>query len=224
MKYLFCDDASNEQVKLRGDAFNYIKKVRRARVGDVIDLRHEADTTICYRYEISAIDAKSVHLTLRSHEKQIVVLDKSLTLGWCIIESSSIEKVLPMLNEIGVRKIVFITCERSQRNFKLDFKRFRRMLKASMQQCGRTQWMEFEHQPSLEAFLEASPTCKILDFSAEPFHATPETTHLLIGCEGGFSEQERALFTPSQCFSLPTGSVLRSQSAAVVATTLQLLG
>lgn len=64
-------------------------------------------------------------------------LDLRAKNAWCVIDIKSIKKVLPMLNELGVSRITFVYCDRSQINIKLDFARFERILEASMQQCGR---------------------------------------------------------------------------------------
>ena len=97
-----------------------------------------------YRYKIVNIDGRSAALELVSAEAEQVAASKQLHIGWCVVDSKSVEKVLPLLNELGVAKITFIYCDRSQKNFKPDFKRYERILESSMQQCGRSEMMIFD--------------------------------------------------------------------------------
>jgi len=69
-----------------------------------------------------------------------------------------------MLNEIGVGKISFIYCKRSQKNFKPDIDRFMRILQSSSMQCGRTDIISLEIIDSLGEFVARYPECAVLDF------------------------------------------------------------
>jgi 16S rRNA (uracil1498-N3)-methyltransferase len=140
---------------------------------------------------------------------------KDLHIGWCVIDPKSIEKVLPFLNEIGVKKISFIYCDRSQKNFKLDFKRFERILEASMQQCGRSSYMEFETFSRLDDFVSAYPEVKVFDFCDNVLQEGSSFKTVLIGCEGGFSKNEKEFLKKQEVFRLDTPMVLRSETAVV---------
>jgi len=59
-----------------------------------------------------------------------------------------------MLNEIGVSKISFIYCDRSQKNFIINLKRVKKILINSSQQCGRSVMMDIEEIECIENFLE----------------------------------------------------------------------
>ncbi len=83
-----------------------------------------------------------------------------LNIGWCIIEPKVIEKTLPSINEMGVNSITFIYCKRSQKNFKLDLNRLKKILINSSQQCGRSSLMELNIIDNLEQFLKTISRCK----------------------------------------------------------------
>ncbi|XPV54809.1 MAG: hypothetical protein ACNI3H_07545 [Halarcobacter ebronensis] len=55
-------------------------------------------------------------------------------MAWCIVDPKTIEKELPYLNELGVRKITFISCDYSQKNFKLNFEKLEKILVNSSSQ------------------------------------------------------------------------------------------
>lgn len=217
MRFLFCDDAGAEQVILKGDAYKYIVKVRRSKVGEPLALRRREQSGTLYTYRLESADGRQAQLTLLHTEEVSVAAKKPLHLGWCLIDPKSVEKVLPQLNEMGVAKITFIGCERSQRQFTPDFERMKRILEASMQQCGRSEWMALESVPTLKHFIEANPQTVVLDFCEDVLHDADGIDTLLIGCEGGFSEPERALLAACRTARLDTPLILRSESAAVAA-------
>jgi len=220
--YLLLDGTPNERITLKGENFKYLVKVRRHNVGDVINLRYRETLSQESRYKIVSIDGRSLELELlETHLKEVKAL-KPLHIAWCVIESKSIEKVLPSLSEIGVGRISFISCERSQ-NVKLDFKRFERILEASMQQCGRTTYIEFDTYKSLATFSEEFPDTKVLDFCENILGDTTTLERVLIGCEGGFSQKEKELLASHESFRLNTPMVLRSESAVMAVASKVLL-
>ncbi|MCF6309351.1 MAG: 16S rRNA (uracil(1498)-N(3))-methyltransferase [Sulfurimonas sp.] len=116
---------------------------------------------------------------------------KTLHVAWCAIDPKSIEKVLPLLCEIGVEKISFISCDRGQKNFKIDFKRFNRIIEVSMQQSGRNSFLEFDMYKSIKDFIEEFPKTKVFDFCDTTLENSSDFETVLIGCEGGFSADEK---------------------------------
>lgn len=212
MQYLYHKEANTPTLQLKGDEHRYIFKVRRHRKGEVIALRNLGDNNI-YHYKISSLDKKEAHLVLVKSEELIIKAKKNLHIGWCIIEPKNIERVLPILNEIGVASISFIYCQRSQKSFKPDFKRLEKILLNSSQQCGRSEIMELKIVDSLEQFLEIYPNAKALNFSENRLSDVEDIDSIVIGCEGGFTESEMKLFNKSNIVGLDTHLILKSESA-----------
>ena len=211
MQYLYHTEAKATTLQLRGDEHRYIFKVRRHRKGEIIALRNLKDDNIYY-YRIISLDKKEAYLVLENSEKLIIKAKKKLHIGWCIIEPKNIEKVLPTLNEIGVTSISFIYCKRSQKSFKLDFKRLEKILLNSSQQCGRSDIMKLEIVDSLENFLDTYPNAKALNFSENRLSNIENIDSIVIGCEGGFTNNEIKLFNNS-IIGLDTSLILKSESA-----------
>ena len=211
MQYLYHTEAKAPTLRLRGDEHRYIFKVRRHRKGEIIALRNLKDDNIYY-YRIISLDKKEAYLVLENSEKLIIKAKKKLHIGWCIIEPKNIEKVLPTLNEIGVTSISFIYCTRSQKSFKLDFKRLEKILLNSSQQCGRSDIMKLEIVDSLENFLDTYPNAKALNFSENRLSNIENIDSIVIGCEGGFTNNEIKLFNNS-IIGLDTLLILKSKSA-----------
>jgi len=213
MLYLYHKEAGQFQLTLVGDEHRYIFKVRRQKIGDSLYLRNLEDGLL-YHYRITFIDKNAVILELQESQRLEVKAKVPLHIAWCIIDPKNIEKVLPSLNEMGVEKITFIYCKRSQKSFKVDFKRLEKILLNSSQQSGRSQMMLLEMGESIEAFLKLHPQSKMLNFSENTIHSQTPISTIVIGCEGGFHENEVALFTDENIIGFDTSLVLKSESAA----------
>ena len=215
MTFVFDEHAGSDELTIRGESYKYLIKVRRHKAGDRIGFRNYKQTQILHTYELVSFDGRQAHLRRVECVEKHVGSKKKLHIGWCVIDSRSVEKVLPMLNELGVAKITFIYCDRSQKNFKPDFKRFERIIQNSMQQCGRTQMMQFDTMNSVSAFIKSFPEAVVFDFCERVYEGSPDIGTVLIGAEGGFSDAEREALKAQQVFHLDTPMVLRSETAAV---------
>jgi len=212
MQYLQHNKAGVSSLLLDGDEHRYIFKVRRHKEGERIALRNLQDNQI-HLYRIDSLDKKQAHLQLEKSETLVLKAKKSLHIAWCVIDPKSIEKVMPTLNEMGIEKITFIYCKRSQKSFKPDFKRLNKILLNSSQQCGRSSLMKLEISNSLDDFLEKYPKTVMLNFSEHILDKNSEIETMLIGCEGGFTNEEMELFDSSSIIGLDTPLILKSESA-----------
>ena len=221
--YILLEDDPNESLILKGETFKYLVKSRRHNTGDKINFRSKKDMNTLYTYEIISIANRSLELKYISSIPHATSAKKSLHIGWCVVDMKSIEKVLPSLSEIGVEKISFIYCDRSQKNFKLDFNRMKRILEASMQQCGRSNYIEFDSYKHIKEFIEKFPHAKVLDFADKILDEYENIDTVLIGCEGGFSKNEKVFLSSCDVFRLDTPMVLRSESAVMAVSSKILL-
>jgi len=208
MQYLYHKEAGASSLTLSGDEHRYIFKVRRHREGEVIALRN-LDEVRVYFYKINSLDKKKAQLFLEKSEVLEVVAKRKLHIGWCVIDPKSIEKVLPTLNEMGVDAITFIYCSRSQKSFKPDFKRLEKILLNSSQQCGRSSLLKLSISNSLEGFLSENPETVMMNFSEQSLTEKSNVSTIVIGCEGGFTSDEMALFKSEK----DTPLILKSESA-----------
>ena len=216
MQYLYHPEASGSQLLLTGDRHRYLFKVRRHKAGERIDLRNLKDDGL-YRYLIAYLDKKGARLVLQSQQDLVVAAERTLHIGWCMIDPKRIEKILPTLNEIGVAQITFIQCERSQKQFRPEFERWQKILLNSSQQCGRSTKMQLQQAKSLAAFVQEHPNAWLLHFSDNTLAVENKIGTIVAGCEGGLTEAEVALFDPGKIAGLDTPLILRSESAVVAA-------
>ena len=222
MLYLYHKEAGLPQLTLTGDEHRYIFKVRRHKLNDILYLRNLEDGLL-HQYEVTFLDKRSVILEHKQSRKLKVKSTQSLHIGWCLIDPKNIEKVLPSLNEMGVEKITFIYCKRSQKSFKLDFKRLEKILLNSSQQSGRSEMMQLELAEDLASFIAKNPQSKMLNFSENNFVLDAVFDTIVIGCEGGFHEEEVALFEAKNIVGFNTPLVLKSESAACAVASKVLL-
>lgn len=222
MLYLYNQNAGLSSLKLEGDEHRYIFKVRRHKLNDTLYLRNLKDEKL-YTYTIAYLDKHSITLSLQESEILEIKAKKPLHIGWCIIEPKNIEKILPTLNEIGVEKITFIYCSRSQKIFKLDFKRLNKILLNSSQQSGRSSMMFLEEAKDLKTFLTQNPQSKLLNFSKNNFILNSNIDTIVVGCEGGLTKEEIELFETKNIVGFKTPLVLKSESAVCGVASLLLL-
>ncbi len=213
MQYIYNIDSGKNNLILNRDLYKYIVKVRRFRVGDNIDFRNLKDNYL-YKYKIEKIDKKNIYLTLFEKILDNKHNDKEFELFWCIIEPKIIEKTLPILNQIGVSKITFIYCQRSQKNFEIDFDRLKKILINSNQQCGRVDLMKLEIVKNIDDILTYDDIY-VLDFGGVREFDNKNIKRVLIGCEGGFNQNEREKLSKYIKISFNTPYILKSESATI---------
>jgi len=221
MQFLYHEASGQSSIILEDEPFRYLIKARREKEGAVITTRNLKDPFL-YRYELSQIAKRNATLTLLDKEEKIVPAG-NLHIGWCVIDPKTVEKALPMLNQMGVKKITFIQCAFSQKNFKASPDRLEKILVNSCEQCGRSDLMEIDFSDNVKDFLQNNPSCAILDFNPSSTFDEAKPDTLLIGCEGGFSDAERKLFAEKPVIAFPTGMILKSETAAVAAAAKLLL-
>jgi len=222
MLYLYHKEAGKPQLTLTGDEHRYIFKVRRHKAEDILYLRNLEDGLL-HTYVVSYLDKRSVILVHQGSRTLDVKAKHTLHIGWCVIDPKNIEKVLPSLNEMGVAKITFIYCKRSQKSFKPDFKRLEKILLNSSQQSGRSEMMQLEMVEDLESFLAMYPNSRMLNFSENNFVSNAAFDSIVIGCEGGFHDEEVLLFKKENIVGFDTPLVLKSESAVCAVASKKLL-
>ena len=212
MQFLYHDEAGLATLTLTGEAYKYLFKVRRFELGKTLGFRNLKDDTV-YQYQIESIRKKEATLFMIDSFLKVTSPQKMLHILWCIIEPKVIEKTLPMLNQLGVSKISFLYCERSQKSFKIDLERMKKILINSSQQCGRSDLMVLEVLDSLDVAMGQYPDFSLVDFGGELI--VGDARAIMIGCEGGFSEAERLRLSKHKKIGLDTSLILKSETVAV---------
>ena len=218
MQFTYDELCGADIFEIKDETYNYLIKARRHKIDDEIYFRNLKDENL-YLYKINFIDKKRAILNLVSSQNKVLLNDKKLHLGWCIIDPKIIEKYIASLNEIGIEKITFIYAEYSQKNFKINIEKLEKILINSSSQCGRSNIMKLEICKNLEQFLRENSDTYFLDFSEISIdNKKDEIKTLVIGCEGGFSKNEREIFNKDFVVGFNSNLILRSETAIIAAS------
>lgn len=209
MQFLYHKDSGKEVITLESEEFSHLK-VRRVKLNEHLKLRNLKDEKL-FLYEIIELNKHSCVLKLLKTELKPSPKSK-FALALAVIEPKILEKTLPFLNELGVAKLILVYTAFSQKNFKIDFNRFERILINSCEQCGRNFLMNLELFENVKEFLKKYPNALMVDFKGEICDLNQNELYF-IGPEGGFSEEERALFDKK--IRLNSAHILKSQSAII---------
>jgi 16S rRNA (uracil1498-N3)-methyltransferase len=214
MRFIYHEKSGSDTLKLEKEQYNHIFKVRREDARKPLFFCNLKDGNI-YSYEVLQIDKKRALCKLTSTKKIFAAKSKEFQIAWSVVDSKIIEKTLPFLNEAGLKKLLFVYTKFSQRNFKIDFERLKRIIINSCEQCGRVSLMEFEIFNSLEEFLKVHDNMAVVDFSSFKFGdiSLPLPKTWLVGCEGGFDENERKQLDKFVKVGFECENILRSSSA-----------
>lgn len=212
MQFVYHEDAGKKTLNIIGETYTHLFKSRRNRTKTSLHVRNLQDNNL-YMYRIESISKKEALLSLETTTNSPQKSSFHFTLGWSVVAPKVIEKTLPLLNEIGVSTIAFVYTDFSQKNFTINTKRLEKILINSCEQCGRSELMQFKILNSLEEYFESYPESLILDFGGASLKNSQKPSAVLVGCEGGFSEQERKSFDRNKIIGLQSPFILKSESA-----------
>ncbi len=215
MQFTYSKDASQPTITIEAELHKYLFKVRRHSIEDDLYFRNLSDKNI-YRYKVQNIDRRKTTLQLVDYEEKIIEPKKELHIGWCIIDPKSVEKNIASLNELGVTKITFIMCKYSQKQYKQNFEKLKKLLINSSSQCGRSSIIQLEQCESLDIFLEKNPQSFMFNFSKNNINEKiNEIGTIVLGCEGGFSDDEIKKVQKDKIVGIDSDLILRSETAVV---------
>ena len=217
MQFTYEEFCGSDFLEIKDEVYNYLIKARRHKIDDEIYFRNLKDNNI-YLFKIILFDKKKAILNLISAEEKILLNDKILHLGWCVVDPKTVEKFITSLNEMGVDKITFIYADYSQKNFKINIEKLEKILINSSCQCGRSNIIKLEVCKNLEQFMKENSDVYFLDFSTLCVDdKKDEIKTLVIGCEGGFSQKERDKFNKDFVVGFNSNLILRSETAIISA-------
>jgi len=215
MQFTYHNNAGDKSLKIDGDLHKYLFKIRRQDSTENIYFRNLKDNNI-YEYQISNISRRDTLLTLISSEQKIIEPYRDLHIGWCIIDTKEVEKNIALLNEIGVNKITFISCQFTQKKYKINFEKLEKLLQNSSSQCGRSNIIELSSCGSLDEFIKTNPNTYMFNFSSNNINNIKQDIKtIVIGCEGGFSQDELSKFSEEKIVGCNINAILKSQTAVV---------
>ena len=213
--------------RLDEKASHHLARVLRAAIGEEITLFNGEGGE--YRAVIRAISKKQVDVELLQFSSRTVESPVHLILAQGIARGEKMDFVIQKAVELGVSEIYPIITERC--NVRLDKEREQKRLEhwravviSACEQCGRNQ-LPILHAPMLlPAWLQAlRAELKFIllpqvERKLKAHSTTAKQISLLIGPEGGLSEQEITAAQAADFIALNLGPrVLRTETAALTA-------
>jgi 16S rRNA (uracil1498-N3)-methyltransferase len=218
---LFVDQSLSKGLTLTVDG-NYLGAVLRLGRGDQVKLFDDRSGE--WLAEIREAGKKRMTLAIgeRLRERENV---PDLWLLFAPIKRGRIDWLVEKATELGVARLIPVVTGRTIVE-RLNLARLRAHTIEAAEQCERTALPELAEPQKLAAVLEAWPADRFLYFAdesgREPFAAAPGPAAILIGPEGGFTDEERARIR-----ALPVARpvslgprILRADTAAFAAVAL----
>jgi len=218
---LFIDQALSEGSSVTVDG-NYLAAVLRLGPGDKVKLFDDRSGE--WLAEIAEAGRKRVTLTVgeRLRERETV---PDLWLVFAPVKRGRIDWLVEKATELGVARLAPVLTRRTVVD-RLNLDRLRAHSIEAAEQCERTALPELAEAQKLAALLKAWPAERTLYFADEgggpPFAAAPGPAAILIGPEGGFTDEEReAVRALPQARPVSLGPrILRADTAALAAISL----
>ena len=218
----FFVDRITEEVALTGDEYRHARNVLRLDVGDEVTLLDGSGV------EYSAIVARVgkgqmlLHITGNRPSEREPKADVLLLVG--ALKGDKTELVVQKAVELGVNKIgVFSSryCAAYMNENKLD--RLNRVAHEAAKQCLRARAPKVVYFDALEGALRAAETyehklfaCEFLGESEENIAEAGASYALVVGSEGGFTEEEFASAKSLGFSGISLGKrILRAETAAI---------
>lgn len=217
----------NTTVLLEGSPANHLAKVLRARVGDTVTLFNGGGND--FTGQITGIDRRNVSVSLDTQETLRGQSPLHTHLGLCLSKGDRFDWAIQKATELGVDRITPLFSERVDVKLPADRQEKKRehwqgIVRSACEQCYRGIIPEVLPPQTLDQWVaEVAADIKLVLHHHSPAalpDAQPQSAALLIGPEGGLSEDEvvsaeRAGF---QRWCLGP-RVLRTETAPVVALT-----
>jgi 16S rRNA (uracil1498-N3)-methyltransferase len=238
MRYFFIEPAALNKpvVAIEGSEVRHIKNVLRLKPGDKI--RVFDGEGFEYDAGIERFYAGRVEIKIRRKFQGGKESPVQIAVAQALLKEKKMDRLLRHLCELGVTGWVPFICERSvpkpgQKRLSARAQRWTKIVKESCKQCQRSKLPEIIKILTFEDVLDYGSACDLKIVFYENESATlkslmaqntptpPRKILLILGPEGGFSDQEIEASRAAGCVVAGLGSrILRAETAAIAACTL----
>jgi 16S rRNA (uracil1498-N3)-methyltransferase len=238
MRYFFIEPAALQRpvVAIEGSEVRHIKNVLRLKPGDKIRVfdgeGFEYDASID-RFCADRVEIKIGRKFPGTKESPV-----QIAVAQALLKEKKMDRLLRHLCELGVTRWIPFICDRSvpkpgEKRLSARADRWNQIVKESCKQCQRSKLPEIITTLTFEDLLAYGQSCdltivfyenesaKLKSLMAQNSPATPRKILLILGPEGGFSDQEIENARAAGCLVAGLGSrILRAETAAIAACTL----
>jgi len=203
------------------DTIHQIINVFRAKEGDGYIFFNCLDN-YDYRYELKIINKNTLSFNLRDKIEKTNLQDKdinNITLCQSIIKKDNFELIIRQMVEIGLKNVIPLITDRSESKI-LNLERIEKIIIEATEQSGRNDIMKIEKPLKIKNLLEKTGEKIVFDImkntEKDKVKNNNSNKYLLIGPEGGWTDEERKLFIDNGFYfeHMPTYT-LRAETAAI---------
>jgi 16S rRNA (uracil1498-N3)-methyltransferase len=216
--------SAGANLKLEGNQANYLANVMRLGPGDRVKLFD--DRTGEWLAEIVDAGKRRVTLLVTEHLRPREPVP-DFWLLFAPLKRGRIDMLVEKATELGVARLLPVTTRRTIVDRVKDERLLAHMIEAA-EQCERTALPELADPIKLPDLLAGWPDDRLLLFADESggtpllTHAAPGPAAVLIGPEGGFTDEERAVIRAHRA-ARPVSlgpRILRAETAAIAAAAI----
>jgi 16S rRNA (uracil1498-N3)-methyltransferase len=226
MQRYFAKSKTDEKITLYDSDRHHIKNVMRNQISDQIEVVYENIVYICSIQNLNPLE-----LTITDTKKENPELNTNLVIAVSLVNEQKFDLILQKLTELGVSTIITIKTDRSivkLDNQKITKKitRWQTICKEASEQSKRNIIPKVHNIVDLHALCEIKADLKILLSVNEKTKSvkkilqenkTCDTIIIVVGPEGGFSDQEEEKLIDNGFIRTSLGTrVLRTETAAIV--------
>jgi 16S rRNA (uracil1498-N3)-methyltransferase len=184
-----------------------------------------------YAAQLAALDKKGATAVVLAHSARECELPYAVTLAQALPEAAKMDWIIEKAVELGVAAVQPLSAQRSV--VKLSAERAEKrhghwqgVIVAAAEQCGRNRLAALAPVTSVAGWLAAPAPAPLLLFSPRATRSLaewasdggPRPVCLMVGPEGGFSEDEEAAAVRAGAVAVSIGArVLRTETAALAA-------
>ena len=219
------NDIEGLRAVISGSDFRHIVKVLRMREGDSIILFDE--NSVEYDGRIARIGSREVIVEIKTSRKVATDSPLNITLLQGLSKRDNMDFIVEKATELGVHTIVPVVTDRSQVRTGYKKTRWELIAHEASKQCGRTkppiientlnfvEAIKYSKQYELSIILHVGYKSSLKNFLKYSLQH-PKNIIVLIGPEGGFSENEVLLASEMGFTSLGLGPrTLRTETAGI---------
>lgn len=214
--------SAGASLTLDGGAANYLGNVLRLKAGDTVKLFDDATGEWLARIE--AVERKRITLTIADHLRPREEVP-DLWLLFAPLKKQATDWLVEKATELGAARLVPVLTRRTVAE-RVNLDRLRSIAIEAAEQCDRTALPEIAEPVKLDTLLRGWPADRALLFADETGGAPlaevakPGPAAILIGPEGGFTDEERAAVRAVGTPVALGPRILRAETAALAALSL----
>lgn len=223
MNYFQCEGVFEvgKEYTITGEVFTHIAQARRVKPGEKVTVQDESLKR--FMAEIVTVEKRELIVHIIEEIPTPPEPAHFITLIQAMISEQNVDLILQKTTELGVSHIVLFHADHSPHTLNKErlahkTERWQKILVAACEQSGRARAPRLTIAASLsDAITYTRGTLVMLEHGAVALDSTHADTTLLVGPEGGFSQEEITLAKEKGAALASLGPyTLRAETAAIV--------